>query len=436
MIDRAGINQLKCPKCGELIPVSETIYHQIEEEARQNVNAEFAQQQNLIGEREQRLKEREDGLDKTIQDRIRDAQDRLQSEATAKAHQAVSVEIDDLRRQAAEKQSLLEASQQQELELRKQKRSIEEREKAVELELTRKLDEERLKIEEVIMRRLDEQHRLRDAEKDKKLNDAIKVNDELRRKLEQGSQQTQGEVMELQLQQLLSNAFPEDQIEPVPKGVSGADLIQRISSRTGNPCGTIMWETKRTKSWSDSWLQKLKDDQRVLKAEMAILVSDALPRDCENFKHISGVWITNSQCALSLAFALRLQLIEVEMTKLAAVGKNEKMEILYRYLSGSEFRQRVETIVEAFVEMQDELQEERRIAERRWAKREKQIQRVIANTSGMYGDLQGLIGTSLQAIPALIASTADDEIKPVAISSPAAALIVAPQRNDDDDIPY
>jgi len=152
MIDHAGINQLKCPKCGELIPVSETIYHQIEEEARQNVNAEFAQQQSLIGEREQRLKEREDGLDKTIQDRIRDAQDRLQSEATAKAHQAVSVEIDDLRRQAAEKQLLLEASQQQELELRKQKRSIEEREKALELELTRKLDEERLKIEEAIWR--------------------------------------------------------------------------------------------------------------------------------------------------------------------------------------------------------------------------------------------------------------------------------------------
>ncbi|MDE5446545.1 DUF2130 domain-containing protein [Bradyrhizobium hipponense] len=433
MIDRAGINQLKCPKCGELIPVSETIYHQIEEEARQNVNSEFAQQQSLIGEREQKLKERESDLDKTIQDRIRAAQDRLQSEATAKAHQAVSVEIDDLRRQAAEKQLLLQASQQQELELRKQKRSIEEREKTLELELIRKLDEERAKIEVAITRRLDDQHRLRDAEKDKKLQDAIRVNDELRRKLEQGSQQTQGEVLELQLQQLLSNAFPEDQIEPVPKGVSGADLIQRISSRTGNPCGIILWESKRTKSWSDSWLQKLKDDQRVLKAEMAILVSDALPRDCENFKHVSGIWITNSQCALSLAFALRLQLIEVEMTKLAAVGKNEKMEILYRYLSGSEFRQRVEAIVETFIEMQSELQEERRIAERRWAKREKQIQRVIANTSGMYGDLQGLIGTSLQAIPALMASTGEDErINPVTTSSSATLQIAASQRNDDD----
>ena len=436
MIDRAAINELKCPKCGEIIPVSETIYHQIEEEARQNVNAEFAQQQSLIDAREQSVKEREADLDKTIQDCMRDAEDRLQAEATAKARQAASVEIDDLRRQAAEKQSLLESSQQQELELRKQKRSIEEREKTLELELIRKLDDERHKIEEATTRRLDEQHRLRDAEKDKKLQDAIKANDELRRKLEQGSQQIQGEVLELQLQNLLSNAFPEDTIEPVPKGVSGADLIQRISSRTGNPCGTIIWETKRTKSWSDSWLQKLKDDQRVLKAEIAILVSDALPRDCENFKHVSGVWVTNSQCALSLAFALRLQLIEVEMTRLAAVGKNEKMEVLYRYLSGSEFRQRVEAIVETFIEMQAELQEERRIAERRWAKREKQIHRVVANTSGMYGDLQGLIGTSLQAIPALLAGAAEDEtIKPVASSSSAVPQIAALQPSDDD-IPY
>lgn len=435
MIDRAGINQLKCPKCGELIPVSETIYHQIEEEARQHVNAEFAQQQSLIGEREQRLKEREEGLDKTIQERLRDAQDRLQAEAIAKAQQAVSVEIDDLRRQATEKQLLLETSQQQELELRKQKRSIEEREKALELELNRKIDEERLKIEEATTRRLDEQHRLRDAEKDKKLQDAIKANDELRRKLEQGSQQTQGEVMELHLEQLLVSAFPEDQIEPVPKGVAGADLIQRVSSRARNPCGTIVWESKRAKSWSDSWLQKLKDDQRILKAEIAILVSDVLPRDCQNFKCVNGVWIANSQCALSLAFALRLQLIEVEMTKLAAVGKNEKMEILYRYLSGSEFRQRVEAIVEAFVEMQSELQEERRIAERRWAKREKQIQRVIANTSGMYGDLQGLIGTSLQAIPALAAGPLFDErMSPIATDSPTTERIEA--MRSDDDIPY
>ena len=233
--------------------------------------------------------------------------------------------------------------------------------------------------------------------------DALKVNEELHRKLQQGSQQTQGEVLELELEQLLRTHFPLDQIESVPKGIGGADVIQRVVSKSGNFCGTIVWESKRTKAWSEGWPQKLKDDQRAVKAEIAVLVSEILPKDCKNFGQCDGIWVSNSQCAVGLAAALRVQLVEVAMTKLAAVGKNEKMETLYQYLSGSEFRQRVEAIVEAFVAMQEDLQEERRVTERRWAKREKQIQKVISNTSGMYGDFQGLIGSSLQTIPSLTA---------------------------------
>ena len=172
-------------------------------------------------------------------------------------------------------------------------------------------------------------------------------------------------------------------------------------SKTGHVCGTIVWESKRTKAWSDGWLIKLKDDQRSVKADIAVLVSEALPKDCRGFGQYEGIWVSGSQSAISLAVALRSQLVEVAMTKLAAVGKNEKMEILYQYLSGAEFRQRVEAIVEAFVAMQKDLQEERRVTERRWARREKQIQKVISNTSGMYGDFQGLIGSSLQTIPLL-----------------------------------
>ena len=196
-------------------------------------------------------------------------------------------------------------------------------------------------------------------------------------------------------------AFPLDQIEPVPKGITGADILQSVFSRNGHPCGVIIWETKRTKAWSDAWLQKLKEDQRRAKADIAILVSEVLPKDCKHFQEINGIWVSNPQCAVNLAAALRLVITQVAHAKLAAIGKNEKMEVLYHYLSGAEFRQRIEAIVEAFVEMQDELQEERRAAERRWAKREKQIQRVISNTSGMYGDLQGLIGSSLHNIPML-----------------------------------
>jgi hypothetical protein len=183
--------------------------------------------------------------------------------------------------------------------------------------------------------------------------------------------------------------------------MNGADLIHRVHNNNGQCCGTVVWESKRTRGWNDGWVQKLKDDLRSVRGDLAVIVSEVLPKEIDNFGQVRGVWVTSRCCATSLAVALRCLLIEVSMTKDAVMGKNDKMEILYRYLSGSEFRQRVEAIVEAFVEMQEDLQEERRVAERRWSKREKQIQRVITNTSGTYGDLQGLIGSSLQNIPRL-----------------------------------
>jgi hypothetical protein len=352
--------------------------------------------------REQHLRAKEEALEQTLKDRIEAARQELASKAEQTARSALATEMEDLRRQAREKDNLLMAAQATELDLRQQKRALEEREKTLTLEVARSLEEEVSKVEEATAKRLEEEHRLRDAEKDRKLQEAQRINDELRRKLQQGSQQTQGEVLELELETLLRNAFPSDHVEPVPKGIRGADVVQKVLLASGHHhCGTIVWEAKRTKTWSDGWVQKLKDDQRSLKAELAVIVSEALPKDCQHFNHVQGVWVTNPQCALALATALRFQLKEVATSKLAAVGKNEKMEVLYAYLSGAEFRQRVETIVESFNEMQKDLQEERRAAERRWAKREKLLQKVIGSTSGMYGDLQGLIGSSMQTIPAL-----------------------------------
>ena len=396
-----GLDKLKCPNCGEMIPVSEAISHQIVERTREQLKKEGLAQQQAINAKERELLDREEALDRTVQDRVKAQQAEIELQARATAKAAISVELDDLRRQAAEKDYQLAKAQQAELEVRARTRALEEKERTVELEIARRLDQEASKVRDETARRLSEEYRLKDAEKDKKLQDAIKANEELRRRLQQGSQQTQGEVLELELETLIKNTFPLDHVEPVPKGAIGADLIQRVIDKVGHPCGSIVWEAKRTKAWNDGWIQKLKDDQRLVKAELAILLTEVLPKDCGNFGQVSGVWVTNPQCAMSLAIALRSQLIEIERTKLAAVGKNEKMEVLYRYLSGSEFKQRVEAVVEAFIEMQEDLQEERRIFERRWSKREKQIQRVISNTSGMYGDFQGLIGASLQSIPAL-----------------------------------
>ncbi len=395
------LDSIECPSCGEVIPISETIYHQVAERAERDLKAKSLQQERALAAREKQLQAREGAFDRLVQEHVEAATADLKTQAEQQARRSVSLELEDLRRQAADKDEKLQAAEKAELELRKQKRALEERERALELETARRIDEERRKIEEQAVRQIEERYRLKDAEKDKKLQDALAVNEELRRKLQQGSQQTQGEVLELELEELIRTTFPFDQIEPVPKGVNGADVIQRVHNKNGHCCGAIVWESKRTKGWSEGWIQKLKDDLRLVKGDLAIIVSEALPKEVKHFAHMKGVWVSSRDCALTVAAALRFQLIEVANIKAAAVGKNEKMEIIYKYLSGPEFRQRVEAIVEAFIDMQEDLQEERRVAERRWSKREKQIQRVISNTSGMYGDLQGLVGSSLGSIPAL-----------------------------------
>src|SRR5215475_15433308 len=396
-----GLDSINCPGCGEVIPISETIFRQVAERAERELKAKSVRQERALAEREKQLQAREGEFDRRVQEQVKAAAADLKAQAEQQARQSVSLELEDLKRQAAVKDEKLRAAEQAELELRKQKRELEERERRLELDTARKLDEERRKIADQAVRQVEERHRLKDAEKDKQLHDALAVNEELRRKLQQGSQQTQGEVLELELEELLQEAFPFDHIEPVPKGMNGADLIHRVHNKNGHCCGTIVWESKRTKAWSDGWLQKLKDDLRLVKGDLAVIVSEALPKDIVHFAQVRGVWVTGRDCALNLAAALRGQLLEISTIKAAAVGKNEKMEILYRYLSGPEFRQRIEAIVEAFIGMQEDLNEERRTAERRWSRREKQIQRVICNTSGMYGDLQGLIGSSLHNIPAL-----------------------------------
>jgi hypothetical protein len=403
MADDIPLDDIKCPNCGELIPISQTIYQQIADRARDQLKAETLEQRKALTLKEKELRERENAIEQTVAEQLTLARGQLQKDADKRAWDALAVEIADLRQQAAENRHQLETARQSELELRKQKRELQDRERALELETARRIDAERHKIRDETMKRLQEEHWLRDAEKDKKLQDVLKANEELRRKLEGGSQQIQGEVLELELEALLRTAFPIDEIEPVPKGVVGADVVQKVINKSGHHCGTILWELKRTKAWSDAWLAKLKDDMRLAKADLGIIVSEALPKDCTNFKQMNGLWVSNPQCAINLAIALRLQLEQVATTRLAAIGKNEKMEVIYHYLSGAEFRQRVEAIVEAFIDLQDDLLEERRVAERRWSRREKQIQKVISNTAGMYGDLQGLIGSSLQNIPALTA---------------------------------
>ncbi len=201
--------------------------------------------------------------------------------------------------------------------------------------------------------------------------------EELKRKAEQGSQQLQGEVQETELESLLRARFPCDTIEPVPKGEFGGDVLQLVPGPLGQPCGTILWESKRTKNWSDGWLAKLRDDQRAAKADVALLVSQALPKGVETFDYLDGVWVTDYRCAIPVAMAVRQSLVELASARQVGEGQQTKMSMVYQYLTGPRFRQRVEAIVEKFTDMQDDLKRERTTMTRLWAKREEQIHGVI-----------------------------------------------------------
>jgi hypothetical protein len=213
--------------------------------------------------------------------------------------------------------------------------------------------------------------------------------------------ETQGEALELDLEANLSIHFPHDEIAPVSKGIRGADVIQTVNNQSMVGCGSIIWETKNTKAWNSGWIDKLKDDQRSIGANLAVLVSTELPEGIKAFGEVDGVWVTSVASYVPLAMALRQQLIQVTFARGASKGKSEKMEMVYEYLTGDAFRHKVEAIVETFVGMQDQLNKEKRAYTRLWKEREKQIERIIENTAGMYGDVRGLIGSSVPEIKAL-----------------------------------
>lgn len=387
-----------CPQCSAKIPLTKALTDPIVGKYKEELDREANKKSKELEVREKALKERGESIDSQVEEKLKLEKIKLRQSAEKEAREKVGVEVQNLKNHTTEMELKLKASQEKELKFLKEKRDLEEREKNFELEYQKKISEESAKIEEKAKKRSEEAHRLKDLEHEKKLQDALKTNEELKRKLEQGSQQTQGEVLELELEAILRAEFPFDEILPVEKGVRGADIIQKVHDRSGRECGTIIWESKRTKAWSDGWIQKLKDDQRAEKAEIAVIVSTVLPKEIKNARFKDGVWISNDESSLTLAHALRANLIDLARVRASAVGKNEKMEVVYGYLTGTQFKQRVEAIVEAFVTMQNDLAKEKRFFLKNWAKREKSLERVVENTCSMHGDLAELIGTSLPQI--------------------------------------
>jgi len=404
MVDQTII----CPNCSYKIPLTKTLSHQIKENLIKEIDEqvkekerEIERRKRLLDKEAQKLEDSKKTIEHEIQERLKTERTKLLQEDRKEAKAAFEVDLKDLQEQIAEKDKRLEEAHKAELTFRKKMRELDEQKRSIKLEVTRKIDTEREKIRQNALEIFSEEHRLKDLEKDKIISDMRKTIEDLKRKSEQGSIQTQGEVLEIDMEEILKTKFPYDDISPVPKGTRGADILQKVYSGNGQYCGSILWETKRTKSWSNGWIPKLKDDQREIKAEIAVLATEAMPKDVNTFEQIDGVWVTDLMLAGSLATALRAGLIQVFQARMATVSKDEKMEVLYKYLSGPEFKQKVEAIVEAFKSMKEDLEQEKRAMLRIWNKREKEIERVITNTVGVYGDMQGIIGTSMPKIKML-----------------------------------
>jgi hypothetical protein len=322
-----------------------------------------------------------------------------QAEASAQANFATELQF--LKAQIADERKKRQAAEQAELKLRQQQAALDERAEGLDLEVARLVAKEKANLEQSIRRGLAAAQDLKLQEKDKLIVDLRRDLDAAHRRAQQGSQQNQGEVLELGVEAGLGRRFPHDRIASVPKGKRGADLIQEVRDAAIGACGSIAWETKNTRSFQPGWITKLKADRRAINADLAVIVTAALPEGVAEFGCVDGVWVVSLRVWPALALVLREQLIQVAFARAAAAGNAEEMGRFRDYLAGNQFRSRIEAMVEGLIAQKGALDRERAAMTRIWAEREKQLDYGIANIARFYGEMRGIIGTSLAAVPAL-----------------------------------
>jgi len=420
---------LECPHCRKSFKLNESLAAPLVEETRRKFQQEFAAKDEELEERrkvfadEQRIAEKirkdiesdraalakqKEQLERSIADQVAAQRAAIELEAAKKAKQKYDEKLAErdeekaeLEERIREKDEKLAESRKQEAEFRRKERALDDKLKAADVEVERRLAEAIAPERDKARKAADDEYRLKLEEEREKSKILLEQLQEAKRRAEQGSQQLQGEVQELDLEKRLADAFRRDSFEEVAKGQRGADILHRVLGDAGQGCGSILWESKRTKNWDSKWPDKLKQDQRAAKADLAVIVTHAMPSGLETFGEVEGVWVTTPALAIALAATLRLALTEASRARRATEGQQDKMAILYQYLTGPQFRQRVEAIKEAFTAMQADLGTERTVYERHWAKRQKQIDRVMASTVGMWGELQAIAGTALQQIEGL-----------------------------------
>lgn len=420
-------NHIQCPNCKYEFDPGTVITGQIEEQVRQELalkqaekEREYEAREKLIATQKAELERQKADADAVLKKRMDEERERIiieERRILQEKQGAYLKQIEEDKKKAEdEKRALLEEklkkeaeAQTKEIELIKLRDEVTNQRKALELEFLQKMQTEKGALEENIRKAEQERVQMVLAEKEKQLEDQKKLIAEMQRKADQGSMQLQGEVLELELEALLREAFPFDTVSEVGKGVRGADVILCVRNRQMLDCGKIIFETKRTKNFEQGWIEKLKHDMLGQQADLAVLVTEALPKGVDRFGHVDGVWVCTYKDVRPLVLLLRDSLERVYAATSAQENKGDKMVMLYDYLTGNEFRLKIEAIVEGFSSMRQSIFKERTAMEKLWKEREKQLDKVLLNTAAFYGSVKGIAGSSVPDIKQLELGGTDEE---------------------------
>lgn len=404
-----------CPKCSHHIALTESIAAPLLEAQRHEFQeklgakeAEFARKADELRLQRDELAKARESLDEQIKQRLELERKQVVAAETKKAREQVASDLAVMTQRLAESEQLLEArnaklaeAQQAQAEALRKQRELDEKARELEVTIEKRVQASQAELVAKTRQGVTEELKSQVSQKDAQIDSLGRTVEELKRKLEQGSQQTQGEAFELQLEGLLKSKFPLDLIEPVAKGEAGGDIVHTVNGQIGASAGLILWELKNTKNWSDAWLPKLRDNKRAAKADVALIVSTALPKGVETFDLIDGVYIAHPRCAVPVALTIRQGLLEVDSARTTQAGQQSKADQVYQYLTGARFKQRIEAVVERFKDMREDIDKERKFMVKAWAKRKAQVSAMIESTVGMVGDLHGIMGQAMPEIEAI-----------------------------------
>lgn len=421
-------NNIKCPNCGHEIDVENVIAADLEQkyqkQYREKLQTSMLQvetEKKKLEEEQAQFEEKRKKENEIFAQKLQQEKLKLSSELQEQLTKTIAADFENrlalLQKSNLDNEEKLRESRKKELEFMQKEQELKTKEAEMEIQLQKKLQEERNALTEQIRGQEQERNALKETEfqlklkeLEKQLDDQKKLADEMKRKAEQSSMQRQGEVQELLLEEILREQFRYDTIEEVGKGVEGADCIQVVHNNMGVECGRIIYESKRTKGWNNSWVDKLKADMRNRGADVAILVTQTFPKDMDRFGEREGIWICSFSEVTSVAHLLRNGIIRIHEIQRSQENKGDKMQLLYDYLTGNEFRGQVEAIVEGFMSLKQSISRERIQMEKTWKEREKQLEKVLLSTSGLYGSVRGIAGASVGHIPLLDGGDTDEEI--------------------------